>query len=185
MSKSQQTKDLLLFHARRLFWTRGYSNVSLREITSSAGADVALVSRYFGSKKGLFVATLDSLPALDLEEIRDVDALIEFVVGAFCVAERSADGPSGSALILMNASDPEVGALVRQKYQENWQQPLEQILKDSGKAALFSASMLGMSVAEKTLCLNGIADPDSADYERQLRTLLNAASGLLERGSLA
>lgn len=179
MSKSQQTKDLLLLHAQRLFWSRGFSNVSLREIARAAGADVALVSRYFGSKRGLFMATLESLPVLDAKEIRDVTSLIDFVVHAFCVAERDADTPPASAMILINAGDPEVGALVRQKYQENWQEPLQEILKDSSKAALFSASMLGMSVAEKTLHLSGIAEPDSADYERQLRTLLTAASGPL------
>ncbi|MEO0371384.1 MAG: TetR family transcriptional regulator, partial [Pseudomonadota bacterium] len=52
MAKPRPTKEKLLGAARDLFWTRGYSNVSVRDITGAAGVDAALVSRYFGGKRG-------------------------------------------------------------------------------------------------------------------------------------
>ncbi|MEM6901379.1 MAG: helix-turn-helix domain-containing protein, partial [Pseudomonadota bacterium] len=54
-----KTRDKLLLHARRQFWANGDSHVSLRQIASAAGVDVALISRHFGGKLGLFEATLD------------------------------------------------------------------------------------------------------------------------------
>ena len=77
MKKSQKTKVGILEAAKALFWTKGYSNVNLREIAKQAGVDVALIPRYFGNKEGLFNATLDyafewnkwdSIPAEDLIE---------------------------------------------------------------------------------------------------------------------
>lgn len=175
MSKSDHTKAALLDHARNLFWSRGYSNVALREIARAAGVDVALIARYFGSKQGLFEATLEDLPALDPVEVPDADSLISAVVDLFTSAPRDTGQPSPTALILMNAGDEQVGQLVRDAYTRNWQQPLETILGDAGLAALFSAAMLGMSVAEKTMHLDGIAPPSSGEYVRQLRRLLNVA----------
>ena len=175
MSKAQDTKDRLLAEGRRLFWSRSYSNVSMREIARGADIDVALISRYFGSKRGLFEATMADLPALDPAGIGDSRALVETVVSLFVSAPRGGEMPSPTALILMNAGDPEVGDLVRDAYATHWHKPLETILGDEGKAALFGAAMLGMSVAEKTLRLPGIAAPDTPEYEAQLRALLDIA----------
>lgn len=178
MSKAQQTRDALRTQARNLFWTRGYSNVSLREISAAAGVDVALVSRYFGSKRGLFEATLADLPGIDSDAVSDVPTLIDAVVRLFAEAPRDGAHASPTALILMNAHDPEVGAAIRDLYNEKWQVPLSRIIGDPGRAALFSAAMLGVSVAEKSLHLAGIAPPGSACYAAQMRALLNAAVGM-------
>ena len=50
------------------FATKGYDGTSLRDIALSAGVDPALVSRRFGSKLGLWRATVDALGD-QLEEI--------------------------------------------------------------------------------------------------------------------
>ena len=65
MNKSSDTKQLLLANACKIFWSKGYSNVSVREIAKAAGVDVALIARYFGSKRGLFEATFDNLTKTD------------------------------------------------------------------------------------------------------------------------
>lgn len=175
MSKAEQTKGALLNEARRRFWTRGYSNVSLREIAGAVGVDVAMVSRYFGSKRGLFEATMDELPVLDIAVLPDPDSLIDWVVTMFVEAPRRPDLPSPTGMILINANDPEVGEAVRASYASCWHAPLVKILGSAERASAFSAAMLGMSVAEKTLRLDGFAAPTSPAYRTRLEETLRAA----------
>jgi AcrR family transcriptional regulator len=56
--------------ARRRFLADGYQRVTLRSIAAEAGVDVALLSHYFGSKSGLFGATMQlaANPAARLDE---------------------------------------------------------------------------------------------------------------------
>lgn len=51
-------RERILAIARRRFLADGYESVSLRSIAADAGVDVALVSYHFGSKSGLFAATM-------------------------------------------------------------------------------------------------------------------------------
>ncbi|MEU4562256.1 TetR family transcriptional regulator [Actinoplanes sp. NPDC023936] len=52
------TRKALLDAARRRFAADGYTSTSVRDIASDAGVNVALISRYFESKEGLFRACL-------------------------------------------------------------------------------------------------------------------------------
>lgn len=52
------TRARILDVARRRFLDGGYAAVTMRSIADEAGVDLALVSYYFGSKKGLLGATL-------------------------------------------------------------------------------------------------------------------------------
>ena len=56
------SRAAILAVARRRFLAEGYDRVTLRSVADEAGVDVALVSYHFGSKKGLFGASLE-LPA--------------------------------------------------------------------------------------------------------------------------
>ncbi|GAA2502131.1 TetR/AcrR family transcriptional regulator [Winogradskya humida] len=53
-----RTRQLLLDAARQRFAHNGYAATTLREIADDAGVNIALVSRYFESKEGLFSACL-------------------------------------------------------------------------------------------------------------------------------
>lgn len=52
------TRQALLEAAERLFSTRGYSDVGIREIAEIAGANVAAISYHFGSKRELYIETV-------------------------------------------------------------------------------------------------------------------------------
>ncbi|UWR21585.1 TetR/AcrR family transcriptional regulator [Sulfitobacter sp. S190] len=173
MNKALATREKLLIEGTRLLWARGYSNVPLREIALGAGVDVALVSRYFGGKRGLFEATLDG--AFETPPVAHADDLIETVVRMFVDAPRTGEMPSILQMMLMNAHDPEVGPMVRDQHARIMQAKLEQLIGDAPRAALFMAAILGMSVAEKTLHLSGIAAPTTRAYADQLRHMLRAA----------
>ena len=173
MSRSETTRDRLLHHARTLLWTHGYSNVSLRQIAAAAGVDVALIARYFGSKRGLFEATLDG--AFDLPPVTSETALVEMVVALFTTSPCGETAPTVLQLLLMNAHDEQVGGVVRAAHHTGMQSRLDRLLGDPRRAALFMAAVLAMSVAEKSLRLPGIGPHDTHDYAAQLRHMLGAA----------
>jgi len=52
------TRAALLEAAKAQFAKAGYDGATLRDIAATAGADVALVGRYFGGKEGLFTEAL-------------------------------------------------------------------------------------------------------------------------------
>ena len=56
---SERTRARILQAAIELFSSGSYDMVRSRDIADKAGIDVALINRYFGSKKALFSAALD------------------------------------------------------------------------------------------------------------------------------
>ena len=68
-----QTKERILKSAERLFARYPYELVTLRQIAAMAEINVALIVRYYGSKRELFGAVLDSFsagrPGLDREDM--------------------------------------------------------------------------------------------------------------------
>ena len=57
---SEATRQKILDAAEILFAERGFHSVSVRDITTEAGVDVALINYHFGSKQLLFVVQLCS-----------------------------------------------------------------------------------------------------------------------------
>jgi AcrR family transcriptional regulator len=53
------TKDKLMDAAEKLFARRGFHGASLRDITTAAGVDLALVNYHFGSKNELLAAVIE------------------------------------------------------------------------------------------------------------------------------
>lgn len=91
-SRKPNRKELILEAAERLFAERGFNGVSLRQITSEAGVDVALVQYYFGSKQRLFdlllqrraeVLNEERAVALDRVLAEHDPAPVEAIVDAF------------------------------------------------------------------------------------------------------
>lgn len=52
------TRDALMNAARHLLTEKSYDRISIRELAAEAGTQSAMVSYYFGSKEGLFIALL-------------------------------------------------------------------------------------------------------------------------------
>jgi AcrR family transcriptional regulator len=57
-SEPSQAREQILEAARRLFLASGYTRVTMRAIAVEAGVDAALISYYFGSKRGLLAAVM-------------------------------------------------------------------------------------------------------------------------------
>lgn len=57
---AEATRVELLRAARRRFTVLGYERTTTRDIAADAGVNVALISRYFGSKDGLLAAVIEA-----------------------------------------------------------------------------------------------------------------------------
>lgn len=57
----QDTRSDILIAAIDLFGQRGFDGVSLSQIAQSAGTDIGLIRYYFGSKHGLWTASVDHI----------------------------------------------------------------------------------------------------------------------------
>jgi len=180
MGNADTTREKLLAAAREAMWRRGYANVGLREIARAAGVDVALISRYFGGKQGLFEATLEG--AFDLEGLFDDTGSdpVEVIARAISapVPASGVAPPDPLRLLIMNAADPEVGPTLRARFEAGFLSRLRATLdgpEAKARAALFTGALLGAVLARKSLALPGMADADPDEILRQNRYILAAA----------
>jgi AcrR family transcriptional regulator len=70
-----RTKDAITAAARRQFGERGYEDTTIRSIANEAEVDPALVLQFFGSKDGLFTASIEWPfdPATEIPAVLDGD----------------------------------------------------------------------------------------------------------------
>lgn len=89
----ERTRQSILSAAQEVFSRRPYAEASLKEITAKAGANPALVSRYFGSKEKLFEAALEA--SLDAGPLMPAsrESFGEQVVSAFLSPDRGRVNP--------------------------------------------------------------------------------------------
>ena len=57
-ARGERTRQAILDAAGARFASDGYDKATLRAIAADAGADPAMIIRYFGSKAGLFAAAV-------------------------------------------------------------------------------------------------------------------------------
>lgn len=73
-SNQDSARSSLIAAAKRCFSEQGFDKVSTRKIALSAGVDAAMIRYYFGSKAGLFKATIQETLAPVIEQFQaDID----------------------------------------------------------------------------------------------------------------
>jgi AcrR family transcriptional regulator len=180
---SPETKERIRDAARTRFLAEGYQAVSLRSIAAEAGVDVALVSYYFGSKQGLFAATmaLPMNPADIFQEVLrgDLDTLPERALRALTgVWDDDATGGPLRALAVTAVSDPEVTRLLRELVSREL---IDQLAARLGspdgreRAAAFVAQMAGVIFSRYLLRLEPIATMTADEVVRLLSPSLEIA----------
>jgi AcrR family transcriptional regulator len=116
-SGRSDTKEAIRAAARERFFQDGYAAVTLRSIAAAAGVDVALVSYWFGSKRGLFAAAME-LPVSPVDVLEsalhgDDAQMAARVLGAVIAVWDDADsGAPLRAAATAAGSDPVVGRIV-------------------------------------------------------------------------
>jgi AcrR family transcriptional regulator len=106
----------LLRAARRRFTVLGYDRTTTRDIAADAGVNVALISRYFGSKEGLFVEVVEgSAEVLETPETDSVDELLVRLTESLDPDAWPEFGHVNPLVLLLRDTDDErVGDLRRQ-----------------------------------------------------------------------
>ena len=122
MRNSNNSKKIIFNTAKKLFWTKGYSNVSVRDIAKQSKYDIALISRYFGSKKKLFEETLKDVA----EWFVDVNPnnVVDFMVEGLMENSNPKDDVNLVRMLCMNSGDPEVGHIVKKFHREKMRKPV-------------------------------------------------------------
>lgn len=172
------TEAKILEAARRLFSHDSYDNVGIRDIASEAGVDSALISRYFGSKEGLFLEALEngrSHPDF-LQEGRDGMAAL--------AAEMLTDGPQDDdklidLLIMLNSANScDAGCAVRDSIETRFHRPVAALIGGENsdlRARLFGSVLMGLAISRTIMGPYGIAEDEAGPLKERIRTILEDA----------
>lgn len=180
---SPDTRAQILDVARRRFLAQGYQGVTLRAVAAEAGVDVALISYFFGSKKGLFGAAMQlianpaELIARELEG--DLETLPDRTLRALLAVWG--DPESGTPLRAMiggATQDPAVATLVKEVLEREL---IERVADRIGgvdarrRAGVFCSQMAGLILVRFILRLEPVASMSSDEIVRAYRPALRTA----------
>ena len=163
---ADRTRAAILAAARECFTETGYDGTGLRAIAGRAGANVALVQRYFGSKQGLFLAAIP--PHLDISLLLD-GPMTEFGIRAAAILRMKKDRGFDPMLALLRAlSTPSLAPVLAETLSRQVIAPLAARIKghDSGlRAALIISHLAGYEMMLRSLKLPELRDARPSSRE--------------------
>jgi len=171
------TRDAILDAARRQFGDLGYQRTTLRGVGQRAGVDPRLVLHYFGSKAGLFAASVE----LPVDPSVLIDRIFsgppegigmraaEILVG---VLEDAASRRGFLALLRAAVADPEAAASIRGILADRLLLPISRQIGGPAaetRAAMLSTLLVGIAIGRYVIAF----EPMTAMPREQLvRALL-------------
>ncbi|MBL7489855.1 TetR family transcriptional regulator [Frankia sp. AgB1.9] len=173
---SPDTRGRVLEIARRRFLADGYRAVTLRSVATEAGVDVALISYFFGSKRGLFGAAL-GLAANPAELLRaalpgDRATMPERVLRTLLTTwDDPVHGPRLRVLATTVAQEPEFTRMFRELVQREMTEQMAEYVGGAdapARAAVFTTQLAGVIFARYVLALEPIASLPADELVRHL-----------------
>lgn len=176
------TRDALEDAARAEFQRTGYEAASTRKIASAAGCNPALISRYYGSKIGLFEAVMEE--CIDLAPFQGLP-LHEMVEALADIALGKAD-PSGGfdplVVAIKSSGSVEAHDVIRTKLGNPMVKQLAALIGGNNsdqKAGVILSIISGMFVGRVSVDAKAL----SADHDSALKELLvQAMTAVLSPG---
>jgi AcrR family transcriptional regulator len=171
---ARASRSALLDAADALFDERGYDATTVRDIGERAGVDAALIARYFGSKEGLYLATLEQEPREPLPS--DLVQAIEHMLSR---SEQRGLGPIPLAMVSPTLSD-ELRAQVRQIIGRRVVEPFaaELAARDVPdvelRAEILVALSIGVSLTRASATLPALAEAPLDKLLAVLQTVIDA-----------
>ncbi|WP_171813810.1 TetR/AcrR family transcriptional regulator [Corallococcus exiguus] len=171
---AERTRAALIDAARTLFSTRGFASTGVRDIADLAGVNSSLVGRYFGSKQGLYRATLEQV--LDITPLLQVERrrFGEEVVSLFFGAE---DAPGPLAMLILSATDPEAYATTVELLREKALEPLARWLgppDGEGRAARLNILWSGFLISCRLMPGHHLSASGNTSTRRWLEQAIQA-----------
>ncbi|HZY19216.1 MAG TPA: TetR family transcriptional regulator [Ramlibacter sp.] len=176
LRKSQRTRAAILDAARRLFAERGPAGTTVRDIAAAAGADPALVVRYFGSKEALFVAaTHFELHLPDLDAGAPGSEGETLVRHFFEVWEHGPSAPAMTILLRSAVADAAAAETMRQVFAQQLMPAVRRSCPGpdaSRRAGLIASQMLGVALCRYILKIPAMATASPDDLVPLLAPVL-------------
>jgi AcrR family transcriptional regulator len=146
------TRAAILAAARQRFLRESYDSVGLRDIAGDAGVDVALISRYFGGKEGLFrdVLLADKNDGLLRQPLTAAE--LPAYLAQLVVEDGDEDRQRRMEMfivMLRSASSPKAGEVIRDLVHLDVLGPLAEIIGDEHadlRANMLLAILMGSGV---------------------------------------
>ncbi|MER5642204.1 TetR family transcriptional regulator [Kitasatospora sp. NPDC002227] len=188
---SPDTRAAVLDVARRRFLADGYQGVTLRSVAAEAGVDQALISYYFGSKRGLFGAAMAL--AVNPAEVAaqavagDLTTLPQRVLRTLIAVWDSPEaGPPLLAMLRNVAQDESHAALLREVVQQEIVERVAARLDGPNahhRATAFGAVITGVITLRYLVRLEPLASMSPDEILRHVGPALRTALfGPLARG---
>ncbi|MBT2209168.1 TetR family transcriptional regulator [Actinomadura sp. NEAU-AAG7] len=177
------TREEILAVARRRFLAEGYGPVTMRSIAAEAGVDAALISYFFGSKKGLFGAVLGLLAnppdvlaaALPGDPATLPERVLRALLGAW---DDPASGRPLRLMVTAATQDPELIRLLRDVIgHEMIDRIAEHIggVDARGRAAAFGTQLAGVIFVRYVLAVEPVASMPADELIARFAPGLRAA----------
>lgn len=150
-----ETRNRLLQAARRLFARANYVSVGIREIGAEAGVNPALISRYFGSKRNLFLevaSILNDEGNAALPEVSPMERTNLAMSGILTDGAQSA-WVTDFRITALSALDPNVSDVMTATYDKVREQIMGVLPGDNAgtRAELILAQLMGAALVVNLL----------------------------------
>ncbi|HEY6492490.1 MAG TPA: TetR family transcriptional regulator [Trebonia sp.] len=147
----------------------------MREIAAAAGVDPRLITRYFGSKEGLFTEVIDLAYEKSLMMTPQENAHAARVL----LLDPDQHAEDGILLTLRSAANPRAAEIMRASIERNYQRRLADALPGEdaiGRSALLIAICTGVLMTRMVLGNSVLAGPDAERLVPYLRAALDAVA---------
>jgi AcrR family transcriptional regulator len=147
---AEATRAAILAAAKTHFARSGFEGAFLRDIAADAGADAALINRYFGGKDGLFAAALkDSISPDSIYQWERATFGRDIAVMMANHAHEHSDRTYGFQFLLRAATSPTTAPLLNLAVQERFLGPIRGWIGGAdapARARLLAATFIGLLV---------------------------------------
>ncbi|APZ99613.1 hypothetical protein BWQ93_14805 [Sphingopyxis sp. QXT-31] len=177
------TRAAILAAAHQRFLRESYDGVGLRDIAGDAGVDVALISRYFGGKEGLFREVVaDKEKPKIFREPKSAAELPDFFA-RLVVEDADEDLEKRMemfVIMLRSASSPKAGEVIRDLVHLDVLGPLTELIggdQSEFRATMLLSILMGIGVLRTIMMVDGFTGGDEAiaDCTERFRCLFAAA----------
>lgn len=177
---TSRTRGAILAAGRGQFAEHGYDRTTLRSVAAEAGVDPALVVHFFGSKQGLFIASVElpfepaDLAARVAESPRERlgELVASFALG---VLEDPDARSRWLAIIRAAASEPEVARLLRGTLEQRVFAPVAAALGGEDallRVTLAATQLVGIAMARYIVGLTPLVEARSETIEAMIAPTL-------------